>query len=103
VYAIEHPFEKEEKQYGLLKLPPAPPSFHETAQDGVLIPQPNPFMEAVNVMVFPIATYAGLGLTLTLVLILATVRLDVPELLTCALSPGKVAVILTEPTAEGGV
>ncbi len=72
----------------LLKLPPAPVSFHVTAPVGVVaIPVEMSVIRAVNVIMFPIMTSEGFGDTSVVVARRLTVSVDVPELVIWLESP----------------
>jgi hypothetical protein len=65
----------------LEKVPPAPPSLQDIVPVGtVLVPPVVSLTFAVKLIVLPIVTVAGLGVTFVLVLRLLTVNADVPEL-----------------------
>ena len=73
----------------LLKLPPETLAVHVTVPDGAdADPELVSVTVTVNVIWVPWSTDAELGDTTVLVMRLFTVRVDVPELPVCVVSPG---------------
>ncbi len=72
---------------GLLKLPPAPPSLHDTVPVGMVGELLVSVTFALKVIVFPRATDDGFGVMVVVVLRSLTVNADWPKLKACVLSP----------------
>ncbi len=88
VHELEEGLFVDREQFELLKVPPLPPSPHETEPVGVnTAPVSASFVDAVKVSVLPAVTVDGFGVTPVLLVLLFIINADEPRLPPCKESP----------------